>query len=347
MVVLALRMLFFRSLLSSLITNIVRVAILLLDLILSHILNIIWNSLEVWSFLKTNRPWLLVTFIILLYALPFANALIIDARQAPFSFRVSPKKPTAKPGDEVTFTIDITASSGFTDSITLVLEVEALSYYNIFDLGSQDPPFPKQFQYVVTVPEEVPASITMFGTLTASSMDHTVTEEVQIIIKSGNIVGNIVGLILGVFRAIGNWFSSLFGWFNARAMARAKLCECLHIRDGFNVWIIRFNIPNILVYNNIRVFIHSEWSPYWSYIAKLWSSWRIFGTSGFRSRFPWGYCCFNSFFPVVDVEDSSKSWLSVVLEIREDTPLGKYVFSARNIDGKRYQTTQLFEVFKN
>lgn len=111
----------------------------------------------------------------------------------------------------MTFTIDITAGSGFTDSITLVLEVEALSYYDIFDLGSQDPPFPKQFQYVVTAPEEVPASITMFGTITASSMDHTVTEEIQIFIKSGNIVGDIFGLILGVFRAIGNWFSSLFG----------------------------------------------------------------------------------------------------------------------------------------
>ena len=74
-----------------------------------------------------------------------------------------------------------------------------------------DPPYPKQFQYTVTLPEEVPASITAFGTLTASSMDHTVTEEVQITIKSGNIVGDIIGWIIGVFRAIGNWFSSLTG----------------------------------------------------------------------------------------------------------------------------------------
>jgi hypothetical protein len=161
--------------------------------------------------MKTNRLWLLITFVVFLYALPCANALIVDAQQAPFSVSVDPEKTTAEPGDEVTYTIDITASSGFTDSITLVLEVEAPSYYDIRDLGILDPPYPKQFQYTVTLPEEVPASVTAFGTLTASSMDHTVTEEVQITIKSGNIVGDIIGWILGVLRAIGNWFSSLSG----------------------------------------------------------------------------------------------------------------------------------------
>lgn len=161
--------------------------------------------------MKTYRLWLLASFVVLLYAIPFANALYLDPQQAPFSISVDPEKTTAKPGDEVTFTIDITASSEFTDYITLVLEVEAPSYYDVRDLGILDPPYPKQFQFTVTLPEEVPASVTAFGTLTASSMDHTVTEGVQIKIQSGNIVGEIIGWIIGVLQAIGNWFSSLTG----------------------------------------------------------------------------------------------------------------------------------------
>ncbi len=160
--------------------------------------------------MNTSRVWLLSS-IVLLSALPFASALYPDPQQAPFSISVEPENTTAKPGDDVTFTIDITATSGFTDSITLILEVEALSYNDIFDLGIQDPPYPKHFQYTVTVPEEVPVSVTAYGTLTASSMGHTVTEEVQITIESGNIVGDIIGWILGVFRAIGDWLSSIFG----------------------------------------------------------------------------------------------------------------------------------------
>ena len=160
--------------------------------------------------LDNRRVWLLAAFIVFLIGLPSIGALYLDAKQASFSISVDPEKTTAKPGDEVSFIIDITASAGFNDSITLVLEVEALSYYDIYDLGIVDPPYPKQFQYTVTLPDEIPASVTAYGTITASSMDQTITEEVQITIKSGNIVGDIIGWILGVVQGIINWFSNLF-----------------------------------------------------------------------------------------------------------------------------------------
>ena len=158
-----------------------------------------------------RRVWLLSAVITFMLALPHVSALYLDPQQAPFSVNVDPEKTTAKPGDQVSFTIEITASSGFNESIALVLEVEAMSYYDIRDLGIVDPPYPKQFQHTVAIPEEVPASVTAYGTISASSLGQTATEEIEITIKSGNIVGDIIGWILGVIQAIISWFSNLLG----------------------------------------------------------------------------------------------------------------------------------------
>ena len=158
-----------------------------------------------------RRVWLFAALLVILISLPSIGAIYLDVKEESFSISIDPKKSTAKPGDEVSFTIDIHANGGFNDSIALVLEVEALSHYEFYDLGYVDPPYPKQIQRSLTLPEEVPASVTAYGTITASSMDLVVTEEVQITIKSGNIIGDIIGWVLGIIQAIIDWFSSLFG----------------------------------------------------------------------------------------------------------------------------------------
>ena len=162
------------------------------------------------NYLKLNRIVILVSFFILFSCFSSVGAYYYDPQQAPFSIDVNPKKKTVKPGDEIIFTVDITADSGFNDYIAIVLEVEAMSYYDIYDFGYIEPPYPKQVQETITVPEEVPASVTVYGTITASSMEHTVIEEVQITIQSGNIIGQIIGWILGVIQGIISWFNNLF-----------------------------------------------------------------------------------------------------------------------------------------
>ena len=162
--------------------------------------------------MKNVRLWFLASFTVILMMVPVVYAFYPEVhQQAPFSISVDPKKKTVKAGDDVTYTIEISADAEFSESIYITLEVEALSYHDTYDLGSQDPPFPKEFQYTVPIPEDVPGSITIHGTITGSSMEHTVSEEVQVNIKSGNIIGDIVGWFLGILSAISNWISKLFG----------------------------------------------------------------------------------------------------------------------------------------
>jgi hypothetical protein len=157
-----------------------------------------------------KRILILVSFFIFACCLSSVSAFFLDPQQAPFSIDVNPKKKTVKPGDEVTFTVDITADSTFNDYIEIELHVQAPAYDDYYYFGIIEPPYPKQVQETITVPEEVPASVKVHGTIYASSMYDTVTEEVEITIQSGNIIGQIIGWILGVIQSISNWFNNLF-----------------------------------------------------------------------------------------------------------------------------------------
>jgi hypothetical protein len=158
-----------------------------------------------------KRILILVSFFILLSCLSSVNANYHDPQQAPFSIDVNPKKKTVQPGDEIAYTIDITADSTFNESIEIELHVQAPGYDDYYAFGIVEPPYPKKVEQSLKVPEDIPASVTVTGTIIASSMYGTpVTDEVEITIKSGNIIGDIIGWILGLIQAIINWFNNLF-----------------------------------------------------------------------------------------------------------------------------------------
>ncbi len=128
----------------------------------------------------------------------------------PFSIEVEPEKTTANAGDHVTYNIRIVAVAGFEGDIIMVLEIEALSYHEVYDLGVLGPPFPSEFEYVVPVPSDVPADVKAYGTLKGTSGDYVAEAEVELTIKSGTAVGGIVGWILNVLNGIWKAIAGLF-----------------------------------------------------------------------------------------------------------------------------------------
>lgn len=126
---------------------------------------------------------------------------------APFSIDVEPEKITIKPGDEIIFSVKIDAVEGFMGSIDLELEVSIVGYSKTFDLGTLNPPFPKEHEFTVSIPPEIPAG-NIQGTLRGISGEHVVEEDVEITLQGA---GGILGWILQALSDLWNAILKLLG----------------------------------------------------------------------------------------------------------------------------------------
>jgi len=127
----------------------------------------------------------------------------------PFSIDVEPNKLSAKGGDEITFSLRIDAEEGFNGSINIELEVTAMGYDVTFDVGTQSPPYPKEFDYTITIPSDIPVDVTANGILRATSGEMIQEEYVEINIQSSG--GGILGWFLRGLSNLWKAILSIFG----------------------------------------------------------------------------------------------------------------------------------------
>jgi len=113
---------------------------------------------------------------------------------------------SAKGGDEITFTLRIDAEEGFNGSIGLELEVAAFGYDAKFDIGTQKPPYPKEFEHTITMPSDIPVDVTAQGILRATSEEDVQEEYVEISIQSSGEGGGILGWLL---RSLSNLWKAI------------------------------------------------------------------------------------------------------------------------------------------
>ena len=129
----------------------------------------------------------------------------------PFSIDVEPNKLSAKGGDEITFSLRIDAEEGFDGSIGLELEVTAMGYDATFDVGTQSPPYPKEFDYTITIPSDIPVDVTANGVLRATSGEMVQEEYVEISIQRSG--GGILGWFL---RGLSNLWKAILSMFGIK-----------------------------------------------------------------------------------------------------------------------------------
>lgn len=88
---------------------------------------------------------------------------------ASFQISVSPVNTQAHAGDRVPYTMVIVPEYGFSQPVSLSIEVSALMVFRqTYDLGIVSPPFPTTLTYEFTVPGNVPAGVTINGLLRAT-----------------------------------------------------------------------------------------------------------------------------------------------------------------------------------
>jgi hypothetical protein len=86
----------------------------------------------------------------------------------PFTLSVSPASATGKPGDTISYTLRIDGGEGQTEPIHFSLTAGALFFSQTYDLGDENPPFPKTSVYQFTIPTNIPSGITINGVVTAT-----------------------------------------------------------------------------------------------------------------------------------------------------------------------------------
>lgn len=159
----------------------------------------------------TFRAWILFSLILIIFTTVNARSTAIFVEsEAPFSIDVEPEKLSVKAGDEVTYQLRIDAEEGFNGSIDLELEVTALGYSITFDLETQNPPYPKDFEYTFTMPSDIPLGVTAQGVLRATSGEHVQEEHVEISIQESD---NGEGIFSWLLRMLGDLWGSILSLF--------------------------------------------------------------------------------------------------------------------------------------
>ena len=85
-----------------------------------------------------------------------------------FEVTISPTQATAAHGETVVYHITIDAQNGFSNPIHMELKASVLFFSQTEDLGSQEPPYPKTFDYPFTVPNNLPSGVTVNGDVTST-----------------------------------------------------------------------------------------------------------------------------------------------------------------------------------
>lgn len=130
---------------------------------------------------------------------------------APFAFSVSPKSVSAKAGDTVSYHAVINASAGFSGAISFSLAITAVGYNATLNLGTVNPPYPKQYDFSFMIPSDVPVSVTLQGVVTGTSGGFSQTDTVQISIQSQSSGGDPLSWLTNLFSGFWNWLMRLLG----------------------------------------------------------------------------------------------------------------------------------------
>jgi hypothetical protein len=113
-----------------------------------------------------------------------ASSPTISGPPPSFTLLVTPVEARARPGETILYTMSIEPKGGFDQPVSLRLDVSALFLYrNSFDLGSVSPPYPRTFEYLFRVPDEVPGGVAVKGVLIAEGGSHK--EEQDLILLVG------------------------------------------------------------------------------------------------------------------------------------------------------------------
>jgi hypothetical protein len=78
-----------------------------------------------------------------------------------FTVAVSPVQVTAARGETVTYRMTIEAQDCFAEPIHMELVAGVLFFSQTYDLGIQDPPYPKTIEYPFRVPDNLPPGVTI------------------------------------------------------------------------------------------------------------------------------------------------------------------------------------------
>ena len=154
-----------------------------------------------------NRVKLMVLGILISSLIIIAPTSLVNGADEPFSIDVEPNKFSINPGDEINFSVKIEAVEGFAGSIDLELDVSTVGYSDTLDFGTLNPPYPKEHEFTVNIPTEIPVG-KIQGTLRGTSGGHVVEEDVEITLQG---TGGIIGTILQALSNIWDSILRLFG----------------------------------------------------------------------------------------------------------------------------------------
>jgi hypothetical protein len=89
----------------------------------------------------------------------------VQAGPPGFTVTVSPVQANAAKGETVTYRMFIEAQNCFAEPIHMELVASVLFLSQTYDLGTQDPPYPKTFEYPFIVPDTLPPGVTVNGVI--------------------------------------------------------------------------------------------------------------------------------------------------------------------------------------
>ena len=99
-----------------------------------------------------------------------------------FTVTVSPTQITASRGETVTYRMKIEAQNGFSDRIHMELVASVLFFSQTYDLGTQEPPYPKTFEYPFKVPDNLWPGTTVNGILRSTGGGITREDQLTLIV---------------------------------------------------------------------------------------------------------------------------------------------------------------------
>ena len=94
---------------------------------------------------------------------PIPAPSCVPAGPPGFTVTVSPVQATASRGETVTYRMAIEAQNCFAEPIHMELVAGVLFLSQTYDLGIQDPPYPKSFEYPFQVPDTLPPGVIVNG----------------------------------------------------------------------------------------------------------------------------------------------------------------------------------------
>jgi hypothetical protein len=103
-----------------------------------------------------------------------------DVSPQPFTLTVSPASASGRPGETISYTLHIGGGEGQTEPIHFTLTANAFLISQTYDIGDEQPPFPKTTVYQFTIPSNIPSGITINGVVTATGAGQTVKQPVTL-----------------------------------------------------------------------------------------------------------------------------------------------------------------------